>query len=49
MGRKSWLISEQAIYIAGSPFINLPWGVDSYSVRSHTGKRTRFVILLTGS
>jgi alpha-1,3-glucan synthase len=22
----------KAIYIAGSPFINLPWGVDSYSV-----------------
>lgn len=23
----------QAIYIAGSPFINQPWGADSYSVR----------------
>jgi alpha-1,3-glucan synthase len=23
----------KGIYIAGSPFINLPWGADSYSVR----------------
>lgn len=26
----------KAIYIAGSPFINLPWGVDSYSVSHWT-------------
>lgn len=26
----------KVIYIAGSPFINLPWGVDSYSVSRPT-------------
>jgi alpha-1,3-glucan synthase len=29
----------QAIYIAGSPFINPPWGADSYSVSRETDHR----------
>lgn len=28
----------KAIYIAGSPFINLPWGYDMYSVRAHNSR-----------
>lgn len=32
---RGWLLTrlnEQGIYIAGSPFINQPWGADAYSV-----------------
>lgn len=29
---KGMMLTWQAVYIAGSPFINLPWGADSYSV-----------------
>lgn len=47
MGMAVILILTQAIYIAGSPFINLPWGVDSYSVSGQDPKRIGLMVFLT--
>ncbi len=38
-GHFSCANSRQALYIAGSPFINQPWGADSYSVRRQPSSR----------